>query len=368
MSPGTFFLPGPTEVRDDVLQAMLRPMLPHRGAEFETIFLAIRQGLQTVFVTQRPVYISTSSATGLMEAGVRCAPAGTVLSLVNGAFSERFANIAASCGRATDKYEVAWGEVHDPAELDRQLNERSYAAITVVHSETSTGVRNDIRAIANVARRHGVTCLVDSVSGIGGAELRFDEWQLDYVLTGSQKALALPPGLAFAVASESFIQRARAVPGRGMYFDLVEHDSGVRAGHVQNTPAISLFYAAERQLQHIEREGMQARWARHLAMAQLTYRWVDQTRQALGIDLHVLAPAGHRSPTVSTIMLPAAVTGDQMVAAVARRGFTLGSGYTKLKERSIRVGHMGDHTEDGVQSCLDACADALYELTRSTAS
>ena len=298
-----------------------------------------------------------------MEAGVRCAPVGTVLSLVNGAFSERFANIAIACGRTTDKYEVAWGEAHDPAVLDRLLSERSYAAITVVHSETSTGVCNDIPAIAEVARRHGVTCLVDSVSGIGGAELRFDEWQLDYALTGSQKALALPPGLAFAVASESFLERARTVPGRGMYFDLVEHDNGVRAGHVQNTPAISLFYAAERQLQYIEREGMPARWGRHLAMAQRTYRWVDQVRQTLGIDLRILAPEGHRSPTVSTIVLPPAMTSDQILAAVARRGFTVGSGYGKLKENTIRVGHMGDHTEDGVQSCLDACSDALRELT-----
>ena len=213
---GTFFLPGPTEVREEVMTAMVRPMIPHRGAEFEDLFERLQQGLRPVFKTDRPVYISTSSATGMMEAAIRCAPPGRILCLVNGAFSERFAHIASMCGRDVDRYDVAWGQIHTIPQLDERLSIRKYSAITVVHSETSTGALNDVRAISDCAHRHGIFCLIDSVSGIAGAELRFDEWKLDYVLTGSQKALALPPGLSFGVASAVYVDQANGTHGRGV--------------------------------------------------------------------------------------------------------------------------------------------------------
>src|SRR5438045_7873244 len=219
---GTFFLPGPTEVREEIMSAMLQPMIPHRGPQFEQLFERLQRGLQPIFKTTRPVYISSSSATGMMEAAVRCAPAGRVLCLVNGAFSERFAHIASMCGRDVDRYEVAWGQVHTIPQLEERLSMRKYVAITVIHSETSTGALNDVRAVSDCAHRHDALCLIDSVSGLGGAELRFDDWKLDYALTGSQKALALPPGLSFAAGSASFVDRASSAPSRVVYFALVE--------------------------------------------------------------------------------------------------------------------------------------------------
>ena len=362
MSFGTFFLPGPTDVRPEVLEAMLRPMIPHKSAAFEAIVASIETRMRTVFGTTRPVYISTSSATGLMEAGIRCAPPGTILSLTNGAFSERFAKISVACGRETDLYDVPWGSVHNVDTLDARLSAKRYAAITVVHSETSTGARNDIRAINAMAHQHGVTCLVDSVSGIGGAEFHFDAWELDYALTGAQKALALPPGLAFAAASEAFIANARNTPGRGVYFDLVEWDQFIQKNQTTSTPAISLYYALDKQLAHIQEEGMSARWARHTAMAQQTWAWVDQLRNELGLDFHVLAPDGHRSPTVTVIVVPPTLTGDQVVEAAGKRGFTLGPGFAKLRETTFRIGHMGDHTEETVQRCLDATEAGIREV------
>ena len=207
---GTFFLPGPTEVRQEILAGMMQPMIAHRGSAFEQLFERLQRGLRPLFMTERPVYVNSSSATGMMESAIRCAPVGRMLCLVNGAFSERFAHIASMCARDVDRYEVAWGQIHTIPQLDERLSMRKYAAITVVHSETSTGALNDVRAISDCAHRHGAVCLVDSVSGFAGAELRFDEWKLDYVLTGSQKALALPPGLSFAVASPSFVDQANA--------------------------------------------------------------------------------------------------------------------------------------------------------------
>src|SRR5438045_9355163 len=226
MSPtktfGTFFLPGPTEVREEIMAAMVQPMIPHRGSQFEQLFERLQQGLRPLFMTERPVYISSSSATGMMEAAIRAAPPGRILCLVNGAFSERFALIASMCAREVDRYEVAWGQVHLIPQLEERLSMRKYVAITVVHSETSTGAWNDVRSVSGCAHRHNGLCLLDSVSGLGGAELRFDEWKLDYALTGSQKALALPPGLSFAAGSASFVDRASSAPSRVVYFALVE--------------------------------------------------------------------------------------------------------------------------------------------------
>lgn len=363
MSPtktfGTFFLPGPTEVREEIMMAMLQPMIPHRGPEFEKLFERLQQGLRPVFKTERPVYISSSSATGMMEAAIRCAPSGRILCLVNGAFSERFAHIASMCARDVDRYEVAWGQVHAIPQLDERLSMRKYTAMTVVHSETSTGALNDVHAISDCAHRHGVTCLIDSVSGLGGAELRFDEWKLDYVLTGSQKALALPPGLSFAVASTSFIDQANGTHGRGVYFDLVELDAYARRNQTPSTPALTLLYALEAQAKSIAAEGLEARWARHKAMAVRTQEWITKISDETGKKLGNIAPLGSQSPTVSTIRLPSDVPAEPFTTAVAKRGVVVGTGYGKLKSSTFRIGHMGDHTMESLERCLAACSSVL---------
>lgn len=355
MTFGTFFLPGPTEVHPDVLSAMSRPMMSHRGPEFEEIFVRVQAGMKKVFVTERPVFISTSSGTGMMEAAIRCAPGGKILSLVDGAFSERFASIAESCGREVDRYEVAWGEIHNAAELERRLTAGQYAAVTVAHSETSSGALNDIRALSDAAHRHGVLCLIDSVSGLAGAELRFGEWGLDYVLTGSQKALALPPGLAFSVASEKFMRLARATTNRGTYYDLVEYEEFTKNRQAPNTPAISLYYALDLQLQRILGEGIEARWARHLAMQKVVIDWADR------MGLRVIAGGAGRSPTVSCIELAGGTDMTSFLARVADQGITLGTGYGKLKATTFRIGHMGDHTVETIERCLAACEKALKD-------
>lgn len=365
---GTFFLPGPTEVRAEVLNAMTRPMISHRGREFEQLFHRVQDGLRTIFGTERPVFVGTCSATGFMEAGVRCAPPGRLLALVNGAFSERFAYIAEACGRTVDRYNVHWGEAHDADELAARLETHDYAVVSVVHSETSTGTLNDIRVISDAAHQHGAVCIIDSVSGAGGAELRVDEWNLDYVLTGSQKALALPPGLAFAVASEDFMRRADSAKStvrggtdydRGVYLDLSEFEAFARKHQVPNTPAISLYYALDVQLQAIVAAGVGTRWARHSMMSKHAIQWVTDIGESLGIDVRVLARSGHRSPTVTTVTLPDDLSSSTVVQAVQERGITIGAGYGKLQGSSIRIGHMGDHTAATLDSCLRACTAAL---------
>lgn len=361
---GTFFLPGPTEVHPDVLAAMAQPMVAHRGKTFEALFARCQPGLQAVFGTRRPVYVSTSSATGLMEAGIRNALPGPVLSLVNGQFAERFASIARACGREVHTVEVPYGETFDMERVERALRERRYAVVTVVHSETSTGVLTDVRAISDLAHQHGAVCLVDSVTGVGATRIEFDAWGLDYLLTGSQKGLAMPPGLAFVAASSAYIEGAARAEDRGLYFDLVEYDRFAAKNQTPNTPAISLLYALEVQMSRILAEGVESRWQRHADMRDATARWVSEAAGRLSLDMRVLAPEGHRSPTVTTIVLPETMPPKNLVAAVAARGITIGGGLGPLAGSTYRIGHMGEHTLEGLGRCLCVVEGALIELCK----
>ncbi len=356
---GTFFLPGPTEVREEVLRAMLGPMIPHRSSEFEQLFAKLQTGFGSLFKTARPVFVAASSGTGMMEAGIRAIPEGRILCLVNGAFSERFAHIAEMCGREVDRFEVQWGATHSPAQVDNHLTERKYRAVTVTHCETSTGALNPIRQISDIAHSRGALCLIDSVSALGGAELQFDDWGLDYVLTGSQKALALPPGLAFGAASEEMIALAAQAKNRGVYFDIVEMDRYAKTNQVPATPAFSLLYALGVQLDSIQKEGVEARWSRHTAMATLTSDWLDATQAKARGGWANIVEKEFRSPTVSTIKLPERITGPDFVKQVKERGIMVGGGYGKLGGTTFRIGHMGDHTVATLQRCLDACEEVI---------
>jgi aspartate aminotransferase-like enzyme len=357
LEPGRFFLPGPTEVHPDVLAAQNGPMIGHRGRGIQDLFASIDGGLKPVFQTERPVIVSTSSASGLMEAAVRNGVVdGKVLSLVNGAFSDRFAKIAVSCGLDVDKLEVEWGGVHDPEEVARRLEDGGYDAVTLSQSETSTGALQDLEAIAGVVNRHdGTLLLVDSVTGVGGAETHTDEWGIDFILTGSQKALALPPGLAFGVANEAMLERSAKAPAKGWYFDLVALHDQIETHQTPATPAISLLYALDFQLKRIAEETIYGRWKRHTDMQQRTFQWVDEMKDE-GHDIDVFAQEGHRSPTVTCIATDRA---QQLVADLFSRGWVIGGGYGKLKESTIRIGHMGDHTMDELEGLLEVLTDVM---------
>ena len=218
---------------------------------------------------------------------------------------------------------------------------------------------NPIAELASVAHAAGdVVLLVDSVSGVAGTPVDTDAWGLDFVLTGSQKALALPPGLAFGVAQENILKRATAKRDRGIYFDFLEFEKNIQKNQTPNTPAVSLFYALLAQLERIRQETLEARWDRHAAMAQRTWGWVEGMRDN-GIALKVLAPEGFRSPTVTCICLPAGLSGSDITSRLKARGYTISSGYGKLKDSSIRIGHMGDHTVAELDALLAELEEVL---------
>ena len=361
---GHFFLPGPTEVHPDVLAAQAQAMIGHRGSAIHELMARIDDGLKPVFLTERPVFVSTSSASGLMEAAVRNGVVGgRVLSLVNGAFSSRFAEITQNCGYEVDVWEVTWGGVHAPDEVAERLKASAYDAVTLSQSETSTGALQDLEAIASiVAGVDDTLLLVDSVTGIPGVETRTDEWGIDFILTGSQKALALPPGLAFGVASEAMMERSAIAPGKGWYFALDRLMDQLVKNQTPATPAVSLLYALDHQLVRIAEEGIENRWKRHLAMQERTIEWIAEMKDA-GSGIEAFAGEGHRSPTVTCIALPGGEGASAIVAEMLDRGWVIGGGYGKLAESTIRIGHMGDHTVDELDLLLAELGHVLMTLS-----
>ena len=359
MAFGNSFLPNLADVRQEVLDAMLRRPISHRSSAFHTLFANVQTGLRGLFGTERPVYVAASSGTGMMEAAIRCAPRGRILALVNGAFGERFARIALACDRHVDRYDVPPGQVPEPAEVAQLLSRNSYASVTMVHSETSTGALADVRGIAHVCRSAGAVSIVDSVSGIGGAPFHFDEWGVDCAVSASQKAIGLPPGLGFAVASADFIRNAADVNDRGVYLDLVTFEEYSKNNETPTTPAVSLIFGLEAEVVEVEREGVEARWARHDAMRTSVEGWAGQVRRDTCLDIGILARDGARSPTVTVLQLPAGVSANAVISDVATRGFLIGSGYGDMAATSVRLGHMADHTVEELGGCLSAIGDSL---------
>lgn len=355
---GRFLLPGPTEVHPDVLQAMQRPMIAHRGTDMVRLLEEMEQPLQRMFRTGRRVVIGTCAATGFMEMAARSGIRHRALSLVSGSFGSRFAAIAEACGHDVVRLEVPLGETVEPDMLHDALRRSDVDAVTLVHSETSTGALAPLVELAAVVREHeGVLLLVDAVTSLAASPVETDALGLDFVFTGSQKALALPPGLALGVASERMLARARNLPGRGAYLDLVAYDEAFAERQPTNTPALSLFYALAEQCRRIEAEGgIAARWDRHDAMRQTVETWIDGAGGALGY--RYLPREGRRSWTVSCLMAPKGRSGREIVRAVRSAGWTLGSGYGPLKETTLRIGHMGDHTVATVQEALARLEEA----------
>jgi aspartate aminotransferase-like enzyme len=305
-----------------------------------------------------------------METAITNLSRSRILCLVGGAFGARFQKIAERCGRPADTLPVPWGTPHTPAILRDALDSSpgAYDLVTVVHSETSTGVLNPVAELAAVVREHeDILIAVDGVTSVGGVRVEFDAWELDFLLTGSQKALALPPGLALAAASQRALERAEEIPARSYYFDLLEFERRAPEFQTTNTPAVNLFFALDAQLERITHEGLEERWARHQAMAERTWAWVEDLGDRTGRDFSVLAPEGYRSPTVTAVTLPEGLSGPDIVAAAGARGFTLAPGYGKLKPSTIRIGHMGDHTMAELEAILAVLDEADWN-ERSTQS
>ena len=353
-------LPGPVEVRPEILQAQTTWMIGHRSAAFEELFARLQGKLRQVFLTDSRVYVSGSSGSGLWEGAVRNSvrPDRKVLHLTGGAFSERWAQVSGANGLRADVIAVDWGQAHDAQMLRDALQRERYDAVCVVHNDISTGVTNPLRDVAEVLREHEETLLlVDTVSGLAGAELRVDDWGIDVALTSSQKALALPPGIAFGSVSDRALERAAQIEHRGYYFDFLELEKSLLKNNTPTTPPVALMFAADRQLDDILAEGLEARWARHIQMRDCTHQW------ALAHGLGLFAQAGHRSPTVTAVENGRGIDVDAMAAFMAGCGFAMDKGYGKIRGQTFRIAHMGDMQAEELEEILAGLAAFLETQT-----
>jgi aspartate aminotransferase-like enzyme len=357
-----FFLPGPSYVLEEVRQAMTQPMAGHRSAGFKALYAALAQRLPQVFRTSGDVMIATGSSTLIMESAVVSCVSQKVLNLTCGSFSERWHAISKACGKSADTVAVPWGQAMDPSLVRAALRRKTYDAVTLVHNETSTGVMSPIAEIARVIREESdAVILVDTVSSLGGAPVETEAWGLDVVLAGTQKGLAVPPGLTLFTLSERAAAQARKVPHRGFYTDLLRYLEKHREGGFITTPAIPLIYALDRALDVILAEGMEARWARHERLVRRTAEWAASRGCS-----YASAPEA-RSITVSCLRPPAGVDPQAIVQGLARRGWTIGGGYGDWKATTFRIGHMGEVRESDLDALLALTDEVLEEVTATAA-
>ena len=352
-------LPGPVEVRREILEAQTAWMIGHRSAAFADLFADLQDKLKQAFFTDSRVYVSGSSGTGLWEGASRCCirDGKKVLHLTGGSFSDRWAEISQMNGKQVDTIEVEWGEAHTPEMVADALQKETYDAVCVVHNETSTGVTNPVQAIGEVVRQYDDTLyLVDTVSGFLGTELRVDDWGVDIALTSSQKAFALPPGIAFAAVSDRVLERAKQIEFRGYYFDFLQLEQYITKNNTPSTPPVALMYAANQQLTDILAEGIENRWARHQAMRDTTHEWA--TNRGFGL----FAQEGYRSNTVTTVHNLREIDVNEMAKYMkSEKGFAMDKGYGKIKGTTFRIAHMGDMQPETLDEVLSGLDDFLEQ-------
>lgn len=350
-------IPGPTEVHPEVAAAATRPMIGHRGPEIRRLMSELTPRLQSVLETEADVYPLGCSATGAMEAAVRNAAPGPFLHLVCGAFSRRWSQIRESCGLEGEDLEVEWGRAVRPESVREKLEGGRFAAVTLVHSETSTGVLNPLAEIAAVVREHPDTLLlVDTVSSMSAVPLALQEWGVDVCLAGVQKAWALPAGLTITAVSERALERSRTATVKGTYLDWWKHHEALRKWQTPSTPPISLMMQLRVQLERIESEGLSARYERHLALQAEVAAWAEGR-------LEIFPEEGYRSPTLTPLDV-AGRSVPTLQEGMLDRGWRLGAGYGPTRDRLVRIGHMGEMDLTTLRAALADLDEVMAETDR----
>ncbi len=329
-------------------------MIGHRGAAFKELYAEIHPRLQELFGTTQPVFLSTSSAWGVMEAALRNLVRQRVLCCMCGAFSDKWLDVARRCGKEAEPLQVEWGTAIEPRQIEAQLATGKFDALTLIHNETSTGVMNPLGEICTVAAKFPeVALIVDSVSSFSAMPIPMDSLGIDVLLTGSQKALALPPGFSLFSVSEKAFARAAEVKDRGYYFDFLEFKKQQEGDMTPTTPSVGHIHALESKLEDIFAEGLANRYARHARTNALVHDWV----RARGFEF--FAPEGARSVTLTCVKNNRGIDVASLTKSLREEHhLVIDGGYGKLKGKTFRLSNMGDETEETVGHllhCLDEC-------------
>ncbi|HLO02737.1 MAG TPA: alanine--glyoxylate aminotransferase family protein [Symbiobacteriaceae bacterium] len=349
-------IPGPTPIPPQVVAAMTQPMINHRGEVFVSLFKEVSTSLQRLFRTEQPVYVFPGAGSGGWEAALvnTLEPGEIVLIVTIGDFGDRWVKVAGALGYTVERLTYEPGQAAQPADLAERLAANpAIRAVAFQHNETSTGVTNDVRALAATAREYGALVLVDSVSGLGALPLEMDAWGLDVVLTGAQKALMCPPGLSVIAFSERARERAFACKTPRFFWDIKAAHNGYLKHQTPYTPAVTEWYALQAALRLIEAEGVENGWKRHALMGAMARAGV----KAMGLQL-LATDEAYASNSVTAVVAPIE---PKILRKVARDGFgvQLAGGQAKLEATIFRIGHLGYVTPNDVILALAATEMAL---------
>jgi aspartate aminotransferase-like enzyme len=348
MSHKKLWIPGPTEVREDTLHQQTKWMVGHRSGEYTELYESVIGKLVKYFQTEQNVCTQTASGSIWMDITGRCMVKNKALATVCGAFSKRMYQAIADCGKDTTLLDVEWGKAVKTDVVMEELAKDDFDTLIVVHNETSTGIRNPIAEMGKAVKAEypDMIFVVDAVSSAGGDYLVPEELNTDILFTSTQKCFALPPGLSMACYSDAAVARAEEVPGKGFYTNLLPiHKNWLKRHQNPTTPAISLLYALDHQLSRMLEETPRGRYERHLAMAEFTREWATE-------HFEMFPEKGYESVTVSTVKNTLGKDVAGLNKELEGRGHQIANGYGALKEKTFRIGHMGDWTLEDVKSLL----------------
>jgi aspartate aminotransferase-like enzyme len=337
-------------------------MIGHRGQGFKDLYAKIQPQLQQLLSTKQLVYISTSSAWGVMEGAIRNLVHKKVLNCMCGAFSDKWLDVSKRCGKDAEGLQVAWGSPIRAEEVDKKLATGQFDALTLIHNETSTGVMSPLAEIAALKQKYpNVMFIVDSVSSMSAVPIKFDELGIDVLLAGTQKAFALPPGTAVFTCSSAALAKAATTADRGYYFDFVEFQKNAEQSMTPSTPSIGHVYALASKLEDIFSEGLEARYARHRQTNQMTRDWAAKH----GFTL--FPEPGFESITLTCVSNGAKPGGrvvdvPKLQKLVKDQGFLIDGGYGKIKGTTFRVSNMGDETPETMNQLFAAMDSAMKQL------
>jgi len=351
----TLYLPGPTEVREDVIQAMAQPMFGHRMDRMTDLYTTIVEDTKAFLDTDDDVIVLSASGTEFWEATTLNLVEGNMLVATSGSFSERQANVAERLGKTVDRVEYDWGTAVKPEDIHDALehSDRDYDAVGVVMNETSTGVRNPVEEIGDLMGDYPDTYfVVDAISCLGGDYINVEAHNIDAIFTSTQKAFAMPPGLAVCTVSEDAYERELEKESASWYGGFQRClDYYDRKGQTHSTPAIPIMLAYRKQMKHMLEEGHEARNQRHREMMEYTHEWA---REHFGL----FAEAGYESQTVTCVENTQGIDVAATVEQVSEEyDMVFSSGYGDLSEESFRIGHMGEHTVESIKELTDAIED-----------
>jgi len=349
-NPPRLFIPGPVKVNEDVLQQLARPTLGHRGKEYSQLHGETVEMLKKILYTSQNVFLSTSSASGIWEAAIRnCVGLDeVVLCTCCGAFSDKWADVARSCGRTVEELKVDWGKATTAEMIDEKLASGKYAAVTIVYNETSTGLTNPVYKISEMMKKKypDVLVFVDSVSAMVGLPMHFDDLGWDVTCASVQKAFAIPPGLAVAAGSNRALAKSKNVPGRGYYFDFQSFAKSAEKNQTPTTPNIPHIMALHYQCKKLLAEGMENVWRRHREMGEFVRTWAKA-------NFDVFCEDQYASNTLTTVKNTRGLNVAEIIKGVqAKHNTVFGNGYGDLKEKTFRIAHMGDITLDDLKERL----------------